>query len=338
MAVVIVSTGETTFTLDGIQHAKNFIGLVLGDKVTIVNIYDSRIVLVKPTVFSDFTVGGGSFGSAALLQVALLPVIYKFVGSDFYNPTNSNDGNIDWDGKDITASGDLTADMNVFANLDVTALVKVNAGRLVVGTGNDEINSKNPGVFFNVRNGDGTTDNFKNFEVRDGKGANVMVIVGSTKDTVYSGNVTATGFTPFTGIHIAKSTENLQIGELIQLISEGRLSEKQPDWHAYYCEGTSKGVYGVVYDTRVVEVMEIKEGTEGKEQLGTGEFYVEHLIAALGDAVIQVDCPCESGDILIPSSQQGFATVYSGDYLPLNYVGKAGETKTESGLVAWTKE
>jgi hypothetical protein len=156
--------------------------------------------------------------------------------------------------------------------------------------------------------------------ILQGGGGSVGIGITPTSKLHVSGVVTATGFVPFTGCHIAKSNEDLKLGELVQIKSIGWVNSKQPDWIAEYCNGSKKGVYGVVYDTQINEDEELI-----------------YLIACVGDGFIEVDCACEYGDILIPSETKGLATVYKGDYVPLNSVGFAGED-SEGGKIAWTKE
>ncbi|MCZ8144861.1 MAG: hypothetical protein O9259_06220 [Flavobacterium sp.] len=76
--ITIVNINSERFTFNGIPYYKNFMGIVAGDYIHIVNIYDSKIALTKdgPVKYDEFTVNGISYASAALLQGALLPVLY----------------------------------------------------------------------------------------------------------------------------------------------------------------------------------------------------------------------------------------------------------------------
>jgi len=76
MAVVIVNVSDLIFSLNGIVYEKNFQSLVSNDLVSISNVYDSKIVLQKNTIYSDYTVNGASYASAALLQSALIGVLF----------------------------------------------------------------------------------------------------------------------------------------------------------------------------------------------------------------------------------------------------------------------
>lgn len=75
--VTITTVSDTVFALDGINYLKNFQGVVSGDNLKIVGIYDSKIVLVPFTDYSEFTLDAAGFASAALLQTALLTVLYN---------------------------------------------------------------------------------------------------------------------------------------------------------------------------------------------------------------------------------------------------------------------
>lgn len=76
--IAIVNINSEKFTFNGIPYYKNFMGIVAGDYIHIVNVYDSKIALTKdgPVKYDKFTVNGISYASAALLQSALLPALY----------------------------------------------------------------------------------------------------------------------------------------------------------------------------------------------------------------------------------------------------------------------
>lgn len=154
------------------------------------------------------------------------------------------------------------------------------------------------GKFYRIANGDG-------------------VQVFSISDT---GDLTIKGsYSPFTGTHVAVSSENLKIGELVSLSSK-KLNGKQPIWVADYCVNAKKGIFGVVYD-----VMDNN-----------------YLIAAVGDAVVNFsneNGECEPGDYLVPSTtKKGCVMVSKENFIPLNHCGKAGEACSENRLIAWVKE
>lgn len=74
--IVINTVNAQKFSKDGIEYFKNFTPVVAGDSVRIVNTYDSRLEIVPSTNYANFTVDGSTYGSAALLQSALLPVLF----------------------------------------------------------------------------------------------------------------------------------------------------------------------------------------------------------------------------------------------------------------------
>ena len=74
--MIIINTVDTErFSLDGIEYYKNFTPVVAGDTLRLQNTYND-IHLFQSTNFADITVDGTTFASSALLQSALLPVIY----------------------------------------------------------------------------------------------------------------------------------------------------------------------------------------------------------------------------------------------------------------------
>lgn len=74
--VQINDVNAQRFSLNGVEYFKNFTPIVVGTKITIVNTYDSKIVIVPLTEFQDFEVDAVTYGSVILLQTALLPVLF----------------------------------------------------------------------------------------------------------------------------------------------------------------------------------------------------------------------------------------------------------------------
>ena len=70
---------------------------------------------------------------------------------------------------------------------------------ILVGAGGNEINTTQPSIAINHRNGDGSNTNFRDFSVRDGKGADIALFTGSTKATSLAGNLSVTGNITTTG-------------------------------------------------------------------------------------------------------------------------------------------
>lgn len=83
MAVTIVNITDTTFTLDGIEYQKNFNSIVSNDNVKIIGVYDSKVVLIADTNYAEYTVDGSSYGSALLLQAALVEVLFTSYQQSF---------------------------------------------------------------------------------------------------------------------------------------------------------------------------------------------------------------------------------------------------------------
>lgn len=77
MAIAIVNVNNTTFSINGVEYLKNFMSLVNGDLVKILNVYDSRVILQGLADYSEFTIDGGGFASAILLQSSLKDVLFN---------------------------------------------------------------------------------------------------------------------------------------------------------------------------------------------------------------------------------------------------------------------
>jgi len=74
--IVINTVSNERFSLNGIEYFKNFLSFVYGDNVGIYNAYDKTDQRVSLDLYSNFIVDGIVYESAALLQSALLGVIY----------------------------------------------------------------------------------------------------------------------------------------------------------------------------------------------------------------------------------------------------------------------
>lgn len=130
MAVTIVNIDNTTFSIDGVPYLKNFMSVVTVDLVRILNTYDSKLILKENTIFSDYTIDGGGFGSAILLQAALKDVLFNRdnLGTDlgFQVISNTSDFNALVTGatpgvwlflSDVTLDGNKTLPSGVTLNL-----------------------------------------------------------------------------------------------------------------------------------------------------------------------------------------------------------------------------
>jgi len=75
--IIINTIDSQKFSFNGVNYLKNFTPIVSGSKIEIVNTYDSKIKLTDfPTSFDQFEVNGNTFANVALLQDALLTVIF----------------------------------------------------------------------------------------------------------------------------------------------------------------------------------------------------------------------------------------------------------------------
>lgn len=90
---IIYTVSSSRFSLNGIEHVKNYLSSVSGDRVEIFNCYERGDQLVELTHYSEFTLNGATYNSAANLQAALLAVIYSRntlgTGADF-NQNNTS--------------------------------------------------------------------------------------------------------------------------------------------------------------------------------------------------------------------------------------------------------
>lgn len=73
---IITNIDGTTFEINGIKYYKNFISLVAGNNLRIVDVYDVRLELAPFDNYSQYTVNGNTYGNVADLQEALLPVLF----------------------------------------------------------------------------------------------------------------------------------------------------------------------------------------------------------------------------------------------------------------------
>jgi hypothetical protein len=108
--ITINTVSASKFSYNGINYFKNFTPVVFGNKISILNTYDACISLTTaPTHFSEYVVNGQTFASVALLQDALLPVIFTKNGL-----ITTQWGDI---GGSISAQSDLQNVLNAKADL-----------------------------------------------------------------------------------------------------------------------------------------------------------------------------------------------------------------------------
>jgi len=125
---VFKDISTTRFTLNGVEYLKNYISTVRRDKVIVFNNYERKDVLVDLTSYTNFTVNGASYGSAAALQAALLSVIY--------NRTTLGGSNIELtqDNIDIAAYADFLQE--TVSALDVVN--RINTSPNIISLNNQE--------------------------------------------------------------------------------------------------------------------------------------------------------------------------------------------------------
>ena len=75
--IVINNVDSQKFSFNGVEYFKNFTPVVVGNKIRVLNTYDSSIELTDgPRLYSDFEVNGVVYGNVINLQTALLPILY----------------------------------------------------------------------------------------------------------------------------------------------------------------------------------------------------------------------------------------------------------------------
>lgn len=97
--IVINNVDSQKFSFNGVEYFKNFTPVVVGNKIRVLNTYDSSIELTDaPRLYSDFEVNGVVYGNVINLQTALLPILYTrnslvgdFLSSDIstYTPATT---------------------------------------------------------------------------------------------------------------------------------------------------------------------------------------------------------------------------------------------------------
>jgi len=104
--IVINNVDSQKFSFNGVEYFKNFTPIVVGDKIRILNTYDSSIELTDaPRLFSEFEVNGIVYASASLLQTALLPILYTraTLGGGAVNSVNGETGAVILNANDVSA-------------------------------------------------------------------------------------------------------------------------------------------------------------------------------------------------------------------------------------------
>lgn len=75
--IIINTVSDKRFSLNGVEYLKNFLSFVAGNRLLIYNAYDRKDERCDLTLYSDFMVNGVVYGSASILQSALLDITYS---------------------------------------------------------------------------------------------------------------------------------------------------------------------------------------------------------------------------------------------------------------------
>jgi len=113
--ILINSISATKFTYNGIEYFKNFMPIVRGGTIAIINAYDSKVDLSGATVFNQFTVNGVVYGTIEDTQSALLPALFS---------RDVTGGVVNW--------GDITGD--ILNQADLVAYIATETGTINGGT------------------------------------------------------------------------------------------------------------------------------------------------------------------------------------------------------------
>jgi hypothetical protein len=123
--IIINSISATKFTIDGIEYFKNFMPIVRGNTISIINIYDSKVDLSGAKVFDQYNVNGIVYGTIEDTQSALLPALFS---------RDISGGTTIW--------GDITGDINNQA--DLINLVNNTGVQSVVAGDNITVDNTDP--------------------------------------------------------------------------------------------------------------------------------------------------------------------------------------------------
>ena len=139
MAVVINTIDDNKFSVNGVSFLRRYVSTVLNDVITIKNSYTSEILTSGN--YADFIVNGATFGTAALVQDALVVILFNPLMAGLSNDNIIINGNFSINQREYV-SGQVTGTNNQYT-LDrwtiisqggaVTYSANINdSGRLVV--------------------------------------------------------------------------------------------------------------------------------------------------------------------------------------------------------------
>lgn len=122
MSVIITDINDTSFSLNGVLYIKNFMSVVRGESVHVLNVYDTRFVLDQGH-YSEFTVGGTSYNNAEDLATALSSILFA---------KNSSGGG---------AGAETDPIFTVWRDSNPIHVVKQGERRIFKGSGNNDIDN-----------------------------------------------------------------------------------------------------------------------------------------------------------------------------------------------------
>lgn len=144
---IINTVSDSRFSLNGVQYLKNYISAVRGNRVEVFNCYERADVLLPLTLYSEVSLNGTVYGSAPLLQAALLDVIYS-------RHTLGLEGLPDQDNIDIKKTFRYTpgeSTLSILEKINNMASYTVNEKQSVWFVGSEAvlITNSNPSIPFN---------------------------------------------------------------------------------------------------------------------------------------------------------------------------------------------
>lgn len=75
--IIINDISTDLFSIDGINYFKNYVSVVSGNQLKIINCYNSNDVKIDFANYNNFTVNGLQYTNVSSLQNVLLPILYK---------------------------------------------------------------------------------------------------------------------------------------------------------------------------------------------------------------------------------------------------------------------
>ena len=115
--IVIDILDDSRFTINGVAYLRKFISIVNGNSISIKNIFDSKIELASD-VYSNFIINSLTYGSAALLQEALVDVLFTKITKNNINYIFSN--------SDYASVSDVIYESNTSSEIQINNFINYN--------------------------------------------------------------------------------------------------------------------------------------------------------------------------------------------------------------------